>query len=63
MTKEQEERKERLEKHVKVLIELRNKLFEREDWESLLPYSDAVTAGGMAIQRILREDFGDADND
>ena len=63
MTEEQKERKDRLENHVKVLIELRNKLFEREDWESLLPYRDAVTAGCMAIQRILRDDFGDADSD
>lgn len=51
------EREERLNRHVAVLIQMRNDLLDRDDWESHKPEIEAVTCGGMAIQRILREDF------
>ena len=50
-------RKERLENHVKTLQEMRNVMLENENWENLKRFIEAVTTGGMAIQRIIREDF------
>lgn len=59
MTTEQEERKKRLENHVKVLQRMRKVMLEDENWESLKSEIEAVTTGGMAIQRIIKEDFGE----
>ena len=59
MATEQQERKARLENHVRVLQKMRNVMLEDENWESLKPEIEAVTTGGMAIQRIIKEDFGE----
>lgn len=61
MDKEQEqrERKTRLKKHVEVLKLMRNDMLDDENWENLKPFIEAVTAGGMAIQRVIKEDFGE----
>lgn len=59
MTTEQKERRERLENHVKVLQRMRGVMLEDENWEKLKPEIEAVTTGGMAIQRIIKEDFGE----
>ena len=50
-------RKERLETHVKTLQKMHRTMVDSEEWESLKPEIEAVLYGGMAIQRILREDF------
>ena len=50
--------KERREKKVQTLIRMRNEMLERDDWENLKDEIEAVTLGGMAIQRLNRIDFG-----
>lgn len=57
--KRMSERKERLERDRDTLIEIRQMLIAEDDWEKYSPIIEAVTTGGMAIQRIIREDFGD----
>lgn len=49
-------KRERLEAHVKTLQKLRRVMLEDEEWERLKPEIEAVTAGGMALQRIIKED-------
>ena len=51
------DRQKRLEGHVKALQEMRNVMCENENWENLKRFIEAVTTGGMAIQRIIKEDF------
>lgn len=55
------ERKERLENHVKVLQDFYHIIAEGENWEMMQELSGAMVAGGMAIQRILREDYLEED--
>lgn len=49
-------RRERIEACVKNLQEMRNTMLESENWENLKGYIDAVTYGGMALQRIIRDE-------
>lgn len=51
------ERKARLEKHVKTLQDFYHIIAEGENWEMMQELSGAMVAGGMAIQRVLREDY------
>ena len=53
------ERKAKLEERVKTLKEMRNVMLADEHWESMKRLIEAVTAGAMAIQRIIKEDFGE----
>ena len=53
------ERKARLEKHVKTLQDFYHIIVEGENWEMMQDLSSAMVAGGMAIQRLLREDYPD----
>lgn len=53
------ERKAKLEERVKTLKEMRDVMLNSENWESMKRLIEAVTAGAMAIQRIIKEDFGE----
>ena len=53
------ERKAKLEERVKTLKEMRNAMLNSENWENMKRLIEAVTAGAMAIQRIIKEDFGE----
>ena len=53
--------KERREKHVKALQEMRQIMLESENWENLKDFIEAVTAGGMALQRLNKIDFPEED--
>lgn len=53
--------KERREKKVETLIRMRNEMMESDDWESHKEEIEAVTLGGMAIQRLNRIDFDGED--
>ena len=55
------ERKERLKGHVETLKEMRQTMLKDENWESMMRLIEACTAGAMAIQRVIKEDFGDND--
>lgn len=55
------ERKERLEGHVEALKEMRKVMLNDENWESMKRLIEACTAGAMAIQRIIKEDFGESE--
>jgi hypothetical protein len=57
------ERKAKLEERVKTLKEMRDVMLNSENWESMKRLIEAVTAGAMAIQRIIKEDFGEGDED
>lgn len=57
------ERKAKLEERVKTLKEMRDVMLNSENWERMKRLIEAVTAGAMAIQRIIKEDFGDGDED
>ena len=52
------ERKAKLEERVKTLKEMRDVMLNDENWEYMMRLIEAVTAGAMAIQRIIEEDFG-----
>ena len=43
--------------HVKALQEMRRVMLESENWENLKDWIEAVTAGGMALQRLNDIDF------
>ena len=51
------ERKKRLERHVHVLQTCYHTISQGDDWERLQEISAALVAGGMAIQRMLKEDY------
>ena len=53
------ERKAKLEERVKTLKEMRDVMLNDENWEYMMRLIEAVTAGAMAIQRIIEEDFGE----
>ena len=56
------ERKERLKRHVETLKEMRQTMLNDENWESMKRLIEACTAGAMAIQRIIKEDFGESED-
>lgn len=55
------ERKAKLEERVKTLKEMRDVMLNSENWKSMKRLIEACTAGAMAIQRIIKEDFGGND--
>ena len=55
--KQDMERKARLERHVHVLQTCYRTIMDGDDWERLQEVSSALVAGGMAIQRMLEEDY------
>lgn len=55
------ERKERLKRQVETLKEMRQTMLNDENWESMKRLIEACTAGAMAIQRIIKEDFGESE--
>lgn len=61
MTREEmgEEIKARREEHIKALMEMRNMMFESDNWENMMRLIRAVTAGAMALQRLNSIDFGE----
>ena len=56
-------RKERFEAHIKTLQRMRVVMLNDNNWEILKPYIEAVTYGGMALQRILREEHSSDETD
>ena len=56
------ERREKLEKHVETLKEMRQTMLNDKDWERMRRLIEACTAGAMAIQRIIKEDFGESED-
>ena len=56
------ERKAKLEERVKTLKEMRDVMLAGEHWESMKRLIEACTAGAMAIQRIIKEDFGESED-
>jgi hypothetical protein len=56
------ERMEKLEKHVEALKEMRQVMLNDENWEHMKRLIEACTAGAMAIQRIIKEDFGESED-
>ena len=62
MTHEERIRKRKLEKHVEMLKEMRNAVLKDENWENMKRVIEALTAGAMAIQRIIEEDFGESED-
>ena len=63
MTLQEQERKNKLEQHVKTLKAMREVVIKDENWENMKSIINALTAGAMAIQRIIREDFGGEANE
>ena len=57
------ERKERLKGHVETLKEMRNIMLKDENWEKMKRLIEACTSGAMAIQRIIKEDFEEQENE
>lgn len=60
--------KARREEHIKALREMRDMMLNDDNWENMKRLIEAVTAGGMALQRLNMIDFGesevqDADSD
>lgn len=56
------ERRERLEEHVEALKEMRQVMLNDKNWERMKRLIEACTAGAMAIQRIIKEDFGESED-
>lgn len=56
------ERKERLKEHVEALKEMRQMMLNDENWEYMKRLIEACTSGAMAIQRIIKEDFGESED-
>lgn len=56
------ERKKRLKEHVETLKEMRQTMLNDENWEYMERLIEACTAGAMAIQRIIKEDFGESED-
>lgn len=61
MTVEEFARKQRLESHIEALHDMRQTMLADENWESMMRLIEACTAGAMAIQRVIREDFGESE--
>lgn len=57
------ERKERLKGHVETLKEMRQVILNDVNWVNMKRLIEACTAGAMAIQRIIKEDFGEQENE
>lgn len=57
------ERKERLQGHVETLKEMRQTMLNDENWESMKRLIEACTAGAMAIQWIIKKDFGESEDE
>lgn len=51
------ERKARLERKVLVLQTFYRSIMDDDDWERLQELASAIITGGMAIQRMLEEDY------
>ena len=56
------ERRERLKGHVETLKEMRQTMLNDENWENMKRLIEACTSGAMAIQRIIKEDFGESED-
>lgn len=59
MTVEEFAKKQHLESHIEALRDMRQVMLNDENWEYMMRLIEAVTAGAMAIQRIIKEDFGE----
>lgn len=57
------ERRERLEEHVETLKEMRQVIINDTNWVNMKRLIEACTAGAMAIQRIIKEDFGESEDE
>lgn len=57
------EQKERLKGHVEALKEMRQVMLNDVNWVNMKRLIEACTAGAMAIQRIIKEDFGEQENE
>lgn len=57
------ERKEILKGHVETLKEMRQTMLNDNNWETMKRLIEACTAGAMAIQRIIKEDFGEREDE
>ena len=44
--------------HIKALREMREMMFDSDNWEGMMRLINAVTAGAFALERINEEDFG-----
>ena len=60
MTEEEKAIMESRMKNIEALREMREAMLNDENWENMTRLIDAVTAGAFAIDRINREDFGEA---
>lgn len=49
--------KERREKHIQALLEMRKVMLEDDGWENLKPYIEAVTSAGILMGRFNSEDM------
>ena len=49
--------KERREKHIQALLEMRKVMLEDDGWENLKPYIEAVTSAGLLMSRFNSEDM------
>ena len=49
--------------HINALMEMREMMFNSENWESMMRLINAVTAGAFALERLNKEDFGGNDDD
>lgn len=63
MTFDEVLRKQRLESHIEALHDMRQVMLADEHWENMKRLIEACTSGAMAIKRIIKEDFGEGDED
>lgn len=49
--------------HIKALREMREMMFDSDNWERMMRLINAVTAGAYALERINKEDFGGDENE
>ncbi len=61
MTEEDKKLKARREEHIRTLIEMREMMLNDDNWENMKRLIEAVTAGGMALQRLNMIDFGESE--
>ena len=50
-------------KNIETLHEMREVMFADENWENMMRLIDAVTAGAFALERLIKEDFGEVDDE
>lgn len=50
-------KKRHLEEHIQSLHDMRDVMLSDKNWENMERLIEACTAGAMAIQRIVKEDF------